>query len=51
VFHAELRERFEARPVRAVIHKGADGSRALRGHGGFGGEAAVHKTPLDVEPG
>ena len=23
----------------------------LRGRGGFGGEAAVHETPLDVEPG
>ena len=51
VLHAEARKRFEAWPVHAVIHKRADGSRALRRRGGFGGEAAVHKTPLDVESG
>ena len=51
VLHAELRERFEARAVHAVIHERADGLRAVRGRGGFGGEAAVHETPLDVESG
>ena len=43
VLHAELRERFEARAVHAVIDESADGLRAVRGRGGFGGEAASMK--------
>ena len=51
VLHAEPGERFEARPVHAVVHEDADRLRAVRGGGGFRGEAEVHETPLDVEPG
>ena len=49
-FTSKRRERFEAETIDAVVDEDADGLCTACCRSGFGGETAVHETPLDVEP-